>query len=26
MMALSAGMRDAEIKSLSWSQIHLDKN
>jgi integrase len=26
MMALSAGMRDAEIKSLSWSQIHLNKN
>ncbi len=25
-MALNAGMRDAEIKSLTWSQIHLDKN
>jgi integrase len=25
-MALNAGMRDAEIKSLAWSQIHLDKN
>jgi len=24
-MALNAGMRDAEIKSLTWSQIHLDK-
>jgi integrase len=25
-MALNAGMRDAEIKSLAWSQIHSDKN
>jgi len=25
-MALNAGMRDSEIKSLAWSQIHLDKN
>jgi integrase len=25
-MALNAGMRDAEIKSLAWSQIHLGKN
>lgn len=25
-MALNAGMRDSEIKSLTWSQIHLDKN
>ncbi len=24
-MALNAGMRDAEIKSLTWSQIHMDK-
>jgi integrase len=24
-MALNAGMRNAEIKSLTWSQIHLDK-
>ena len=24
-MALNAGMRDAEIKSLNWQQIHLDK-
>jgi integrase len=24
-MALNAGMRDAEIKSLRWSQIHLEK-
>jgi integrase len=24
-MALNAGMRDAEIKALTWSQIHLDK-
>ncbi len=25
-MALNAGMRDAEIKSLTWGQIHMDKN
>lgn len=25
-LALNAGMRDAEIKSLAWSQIHLDKD
>ena len=24
-LALNAGMRDAEIKSLTWGQIHLDK-
>ncbi len=24
-LALNAGMRDAEIKSLSWAQIHFDK-
>lgn len=25
-LALNAGMRDAEIKSLTWGQIHLDKD
>ncbi|MGC2503870.1 MAG: site-specific integrase [Silvibacterium sp.] len=25
-LALNAGMRDFEVKSLIWSQIHLDKN
>jgi integrase len=25
-MALNAGMRDKEIKTLTWAQIHFDKN